>query len=174
MATEDDKKPTPPARPKRSKKRRLGPVKAAQGRRLYVIGECKTFREVAETLKVSASMVGTIAAEEGWRRLRIEHAEEISRRAIENNLRNQTQPIVRTTRLMWKAAEASATRLAARVISGELTPRPSEVESIIRSALALTGAPVADNRGHDDLDKLSLREIMEKTAAQIERGLGAK
>ena len=75
---------------------------------------------------------------------------------------------------MWKAAEGGAKKISKRIESGELNLRPSELESIIRSALALSGAPVADSRDHDELDKLSLREILEKTAAQIESGLGAK
>ena len=167
-------KPKPKKRAKNSKRRTIGRIKAAQGRRLYVIGECKTFREVAETLGVSPSMVGATAAEEGWTRLRLEHAEEIARSAIQNSRREQTQSIVRTTRLMWKAAEGGAKKISKRIESGELNLRPSELESIIRSALALSGAPVADSRDHDELDQLSLREILEKTAAQIESGLGAK
>jgi len=152
----------------------MGKAKAAQGRRLYVTGECGTFREVAETLGVSPSAVGSTASAEGWTRLRIEHAEETERRALQNAQRAEVQAVVRCRRLAWAAAQLGLKSLAKRLERGELTPRPSEVESITRTALALSGTSVDDGLDHSELDKISLLEMTQRCAAQIKTGLGAK
>ena len=53
-------------------------------------------------------------------------------------------------------------------------PRPSEVESIARTALALTGAQVDDGIERDELEKMTLPEILARTARQIEAGIGGE
>jgi len=161
-------------RPRKSKKRRLGKAKAAQGRRLYVIGECRSYQEVADTLGVSLSAVGATAAAEEWTRLRTEYAQDTERRALQTAQRAEVQAVVRSRRLIWAAAQLSIKSLAKRLERGELTPRPSEVESIVRTALALRGAAVEDALDDDELERVSLLEIAQRCSKQIEQGLGGQ
>ena len=158
---------------KKARVRRLGKAKALQGRQLYVTGECRTHAEVAETLGCHASSVSMTAAAEDWGRLRDEHRARIEKRALRDSEKAMAKAITRTTKTAWAAAALAVQSLARRLERGELVPRPSEVESITRTALALSGHVVDDGRELDELEKLSLLEITERSIRQIEQGLGA-
>ena len=156
------------------KRRRLGKRKSAVGRRLYVTGECGTFAEVAEHMGLHPSTIGATAAAEGWTRLRNEYAEERTRQALAAANRAEVQAAVRSRRLAWASAQLALKSIARRLERGEINPRPHEVEAIVRTALALSGAAVESGSISDQLDKYTLLEITERTVRQIEEGLGAK
>ena len=162
-----------PKKPAKKRVRRLGKAKALQGRQLYVTGECRTYAEVAEVLGCYPSSVGITAAAEEWTRLRDEHRARIEKRALRDSEKAMAKAITRTTKTAWAAAALAVQSLARRLERGELVPRPSEVESITRTALALSGHVVDDGRELDELEKLSLLEITERSIKQIEQGLGA-
>ena len=173
MPDKDDQAPDTP-RPKKAKRRPLGRANSAIGLRLYVTGECKTFREVADHLHVSPSAVAKAAARDGWTRQRAEYAEERSRQALAAANRAEVQAAVRSRRLAWASAQLALKSIARRLERGEINPRPHEVEAIVRTALALSGAAVDSGSLSEELEKYTLLEITERTVKQIEEGLGAK
>ena len=155
-------------------RRRMSKAKSAQGMHLYVTGECGTFREVAEVLKVSDQSVGITAAAQEWTRRRAEYIDEQAHRRIQETQRRQIKAVLRCQGFAWAATQSALKSLARRLDRGELVPRPSEVESIARTALALTGAQVDDGIERDELEKMTLPEILARTARQIEAGIGGE
>ena len=152
----------------------MSKAKSAQGMHLYVTGECGTFREVAEVLKVTDQSVGITAAAQEWTRRRGEYIDEQAHRRIQETQRRQIKAVLRCQGFAWAATQSALKSLARRLDRGELIPRPSEVESIARTALALTGAQVDDGIERDALEKMTLPEILARTARQIEAGIGGE